>query len=172
MCLLAAGSARAHPPQLRLEGEVAHHVPLFGTARYTSLGLGGAFLVQPGVEAGGGARLLLGGLQHAPGVSAFAGVRLYAAQGPWQPALGLELEAAWNTRAAPEAAQLSGSLEQRYAAKDSALLRAGLVIAPLRIQLERLLLSVASIRLATPLDASAGQRLYLAVVLLHAGWQL
>jgi len=155
-----------------LESEVAYQAPVFGTARYASLGAGVGLVIRPGIEAGAGARLLLGALERRPGVAAYVGSRLYAAAGAWRPALGVELELASSLRASPSADELSGSLESEFRARDSTLLRAGMVVAPLRFHAERLLLSFASLRLATPLDSSAGDRLYVGLVLVNAGWAL
>ena len=47
-----------------------------------------------------------------------------------------------------------------------------MVVAPLRFRVQRLLLSVAALRLATPLDAGAGERLYVGLALVNAGWTL
>jgi hypothetical protein len=157
----------------RLESEVAYQAPIFGTARYASLGAGIGLILGPGVEAGAGARLLLGALEQRPGVAAYSGLKLYAAAGVWRPALGVELELASGLRASPGADEISGSLESDFRARDSTVLRGGVVMAPLRFQIdERLLLSCASLRLATPLDAGAGQRLYVGLVLVNAGWTL
>ena len=47
-----------------------------------------------------------------------------------------------------------------------------MVVAPLRFHVEHLLLTFAALRLGTPLDGSAGERLYVGVVLVNAGWPL
>jgi hypothetical protein len=155
-----------------LESEVAYQAPVFGTARYASLGAGLALVIRPGVEAGAGARLLLGGLEQRPGVAAYTGVRLCAAAGAWRPALGVEVELASSLRASPSADEISGSLESQFRSGDSPLLRAGMVVAPLRFRVERLVISFAALRLATPVDASAGDRLYVGLALVNAGWAL
>ncbi|HWO11836.1 MAG TPA: hypothetical protein VNN80_20225 [Polyangiaceae bacterium] len=169
---LAPRPLLATPLEPRIESEVAYQAPVFGTARYTSVGAGVGVVVQPGVEAGAGARVLLGALDQSPGFAAFSGLKLFAAHGVWRPGLGMELELASSLRASATADEISGSLTRRYAASDSTLIRVGMVLAPLRLQLERVLLSVASVRLATPLDASAGERLYVGLTLVNVGWAL
>ena len=167
---LAPRLAAARQPWL--ESEVAYQAPVFGTARYASFGAGVGLLVRPGLEAGVGARLLLGALEQRPGVAAYSGLKLSATAGAWRPALGLEIELASSLRASPGAEEISGSLESELRARDSTLLRAGMVVAPLRFRVQRLLLSVAALRLATPLDAGAGERLYVGLALVNAGWTL
>lgn len=170
--LLWLAPARAQPSQPRVEGEVAYQAKSFGVARYASLGVGGGLELEPGIEASVGARLLLGALRTRPGLSGFARANLYAVRGLWRPALGLELEATTHTRPVPNRNDISGSFARQYEARDVALLRVGVVMAPLRIQTERLLVVLGSLRLATPIATSAGQRLYFGVTVLGVGWLL
>jgi len=170
--VFGATAAQAKPRQPRVESEVAYQAKMFGTARYASFSVAGGLDWGSGVEVSAGVRLLLGQLEMRPGFSVFARTNLYAVRGRWRPSLGLELEAASNTKPSVSGEAISGSLTRVYAAQDQALLRAGVVLAPLRMQTERLLVALGSLRLSTPLNHEAGQRVYVSVSLLQVGWLL
>jgi len=166
----APAAAESASRQPWVQSEVIYRAQTFGAARYGAFGIGVGLRFSYGLEASAGCRLLLGQFDRRAGFSAFARTTLYSRRGAWQPALGLELEAASSTRSST--AELSGSLTQRYTERDTALLRIGIVASPLRFQGERWRVGLASLRLGTPLNRDLGDRLYLGVGLLEIGWLL
>jgi hypothetical protein len=155
-----------------LLGEVAYQARTFATAEYVSYGAGAGLELGSGLDVVSGARLLLGELERRPAFYGFVQLSLGAARGAWRPAVGLELEAVSDLRPASDPEDITGSLTRNVEAREGATIRAGLVMTPLRAEIERCSFEVGSLRLSTPLDDDAGQWVYVGVTVVRVGWPL
>jgi hypothetical protein len=169
---LAPEPALAEKPRPYVMGEVGYWADTFATAECTTYGLGAGLELGSSFDVSGGGRLFLGELANRPGFSGFLRAELAARWGFWRPAVGLELEAVSSLMPAADLEEIAGSLTRNVEAEEHARVRAGLVVAPLRAELARLRFVVAALQLATPLDAEAGQRVYVGLTLLRVGWPL
>ncbi len=173
-CLLMSHPARGQGVHPRVEGEVGFETPTFGTPALEYLGVAMAMrLASSGLELVGGGRVAWGKLDPNPGVAGFVRASLSVSKGPWNPALGLELEATSATRIAPDRDDPEGSLVRRYADRNrDQAIRIGGVMAPLRCHFGRVFFSLLNLRIATPLSHEIGHRVYLAMGVATLGWSI
>lgn len=169
--LLLSKTALAEPWEVRPSAEAGVGRDLVGA---TSHAFVGAALDLPVLarrfELGAGMRLLTGGIEPEPVFSGFLSARVCARHGMWSPAVGLELELSTAHRAeTPDEPPDSFTRAFNAAGRDE-VLRAHLLLEPLRLAWKQLSVAAGSVRLGTPLDGDAGQRVRLSVTLLRLGW--
>jgi hypothetical protein len=169
--LLGANLARAETWALRVSSEGGVARDLVGASPHAFFGVAAdAPLLARRLEVGAGARVLLGGLEPQPALAGFLSGRLCTHQGWWSPALGLELELSTaHVARLPREPPESFTRDFNSAGRGS-LLRAHLAMEPLRFEWDRFLVTALALRVGTPLDGAAGQRVRLSLTLLRLGW--
>lgn len=171
--VLLGATAQAEPLRPRLDSELGYEPRVFGSPSYATVGLGAALVAPPALEAAAGVRAAFGAIEPSPGASAFVRVSLFATEASYRPAVGVELEATSATRPTPDGGYPPGALARAYGERNrDNVLRAALAVAAARWQWEHFFLSAASVRLATPLSADAGRRVYVALTFVTVGWRL
>ena len=163
--------ASAEPQGVRPSAEAGLGRDLAGASSH---GFVGAVLDWPVLsrrfELGAGVRLLAGRIEPEPAFSGFLLGRVCAHHGAWRPASGVELELSTaHSSSTPDEPPDSFTRAFNSTGRDE-VLRAHLLIEPLRFEWKQLLFTVGAVRLGTPLDGDAGQRVRLSVTLLRLGW--
>jgi hypothetical protein len=170
--LLALATIPAPLEHLRVGGGMGIEHGLAGGARHVFVGSELAIEATRAVEISTGGRVAFGAMSPSPRGAAFVRSSLVGRLGVFRPAVGVELELTAVPRATPRSDEPEGSLTRRFEAANDDVLRVAVVAAPARFVGERLYVSIAGLRLATPAGRGAGLHVAIAVAILDVGLRL